>query len=366
MADMTSTDMILSAIVGLKDDISSMKLELSAVVGLKDDISSMKQEIRTLTRKVDQTRILSGSLVEANIRNYFTKEYGESFSRHYVATDLSGLIYLATPRELRKKSDGYNVLLKQRANFINGVFRSSASVNLFEYLCGIDSSPDYHPDLETMKSLLPIAQVLCPSNGKEKKNTTEVFESVIKAMLDCSKTDYTNQMKKLEKACADERTRSIVFALIISLVVKACETANPPLTLDPERIWNDKQLEFDLRGNCEVKPSDQGKIVRVQTGEVKSNLTRSSKSKAISQLIVRSLAVALTAAFCDPDISRIEADCMVVAFNKSTSINKYHTLLFNLGSIKKPKNVAATLRLTSIIPPNTTSLKDLDEKIETH
>ena len=144
MADMTSTDMILSAIVGLKDDISSMKLELSAVVGLKDDISSMEQEIRTLTRKVDQTRILSGSLVEANIRNYFTKEYGESFSRHYVATDLSGLIYLATPRELRKKSDGYNVLLKQRANFINGVFRSSASVNLFEYLCGIDSSPDYH------------------------------------------------------------------------------------------------------------------------------------------------------------------------------------------------------------------------------
>ena len=339
---------------------------ISAIDELKNVITGMKQEIRTLTRKVDQTRILSGSLVEANIRNYFTKEYGESFSRHYVATDLSGLIYLATPRELRKKSDGYNVLLKQRANFIHGLFTSCASLNLFEYLCGIELCPDYPPDLETMKSLLPIAHLLCPCNGQEKKNTTKVFESVIKAMLDCTKTDCKNLMKKLELACADEYTRSIVFALIISLVVKACESANPPLPLNPERIWNDKQLEFDLRGNCEVKPSDQGKVVRVQTGEVKSNLSRRNKSKAISQLIVRSLAVALTAVFCDPDISRIEAECMVVAFNRSTSINEYHTLLFNLGSIKNPKNVTATLRLTSIIPPNTTSLKDLDEMIEAH
>jgi hypothetical protein len=178
---------------------------------------------------------------------------------------------------------------------------------------------------------------------------------VIEAMLACSNNDYTDrvQMAKLELACADERTRSIVFALIISLVVKACETAKPSLTLGPERIWNDKQLEFDLRGNCEVKPSGEGKTEVVQTGEVKSNLTRSNKNKAISQLLVRSLSVALTAAFCDPEISHIEADCMVVAFNKSTSIYRSHTLLFNLGSIKKPKNVTATLRLTSIIPQNT-------------
>jgi hypothetical protein len=98
----------------MKEDISAMK----------EDISAMKEDIRTLSLKVDQSRVLSGSLVADNIRNYFTKEYGESFSRHYVATDLSGLIYLATPRELRKKSDGYHVLLKQRSNFIDGVFRS--------------------------------------------------------------------------------------------------------------------------------------------------------------------------------------------------------------------------------------------------
>jgi hypothetical protein len=152
MADIASTvdmAMILDAINGLrnqimetKQDIKNELLEVKEdISAMKEDISAMKKDIRTLSLKVDQSRVLSGSLVEANIRSYFTKEYGESFSRHYVATDLSGLIYLATPRELRKKSDGYHVLSKQRANFIDGIFRSCASLNLFEYLCGKELCP---------------------------------------------------------------------------------------------------------------------------------------------------------------------------------------------------------------------------------
>ena len=94
----------------MKEDINYMKNDINEV---KKDINDMKidmkKDISKLNLKVDQTRVLSGSLVEANIRNYFTREYGESFSRHYVASDLSGLIYLATPRELRKSSDGYHV-----------------------------------------------------------------------------------------------------------------------------------------------------------------------------------------------------------------------------------------------------------------
>ena len=205
------------------------------------------------------------------------------------------------------------------------------------------------------------------SRYNQKKKTAKIFELVNEAILACRKDDFSAKIAKLESAFADKRTRSIVFALIISLVVKACTTAVPSLTLDPERIWNDKQLEFDLRGNCEVRLSSvpgQGNTVVVRTGEIKTNLTQGNKNKAISQLIVRSLAVALTAAFCDPKICHIEADCMVVAFNKSTSIYGSHTLSFNLGSIKKPKNVTATLRLTSIIPSNTTSLKDLDKDID--
>ena len=121
MANTTSiVDMasIFNAINGLrneikevKEDISHMKNDISHInvdiSHMNNDISHMKNDIRKLNLKVDQSRVLSGSLVEANIRNYFTREYGESFSRHYVATDLSGLIYLANPRELRKNSDEY-------------------------------------------------------------------------------------------------------------------------------------------------------------------------------------------------------------------------------------------------------------------
>ena len=73
MANTTSTvDMaaILNAINGLTNEIKEMK----------NDINDMKKDISKLNLKVDQTRVLSGSLVEANIRNYFTREYGESTS----------------------------------------------------------------------------------------------------------------------------------------------------------------------------------------------------------------------------------------------------------------------------------------------
>lgn len=115
----------------------------------------------------------------------------------------------------------------------------------------------------------------------------------------------------------DERTRSIVFALIISLVVKACETAKPSLTLDPERIWNDKQIEF---WNCAgiatamlrtiswlivlfllllvrlllISPVWTTTVFHLVRGNSscsnrrnqESNLTRSNKNKTIMQLIV--------------------------------------------------------------------------------
>ena len=50
------------------------------------------------------------------------------------------MINANTIDRVRKKSDGYHVLLKQRANFIDGVFRSCASWNFFEYLCGKEYS----------------------------------------------------------------------------------------------------------------------------------------------------------------------------------------------------------------------------------
>ena len=95
---------------------------------------------------------------------------------------------------------------------------------------------------------------------------------------------------------------------------------------------------------------------------MKSTLTGTSKTKAVSQLVVRSLTIALAAALCDKDIDHIEADCLVVAFNQSKSFERSHTLNFSLGSDKKPRNVDAMLRFTSVTPSNTTGLSDLDDK----
>ena len=119
-----------------------------------------------------------------------------------------------------------------------------------------------------------------------------------------------------------------------------------------------------MRGQCEVKRSMGGsKTVVVRTGEVKSTLTGKTKIKAVSQLVVRSLTIALAAVLCDSDIDQIEADCLVVAFNPSKStFERSHTLKFSLGSDKKPRDVTAMLRFTSVIPPNTAGLKDLDDK----
>ena len=108
--------------------------------------------------------------------------------------------------------------------------------------------------------------------------------------------------------------------------------------------------------------NSKSKTVVVRTGEVKSTLTGTSKTKAVSQLVVRSLTIAVVAALCDGDIDHIEADCLVVAFNQSKSFDRSHTLNFSLGSDKKPRNVNAMLRFTSVIPSNTTGLSDLDDK----
>ena len=80
IVDMAS---IFNAINGLTNEIKEMKNDINEVKKdineVKKDINDMKKDISKLNLKVDQTRVLSGSLVEANIRNYFTREYGESF-----------------------------------------------------------------------------------------------------------------------------------------------------------------------------------------------------------------------------------------------------------------------------------------------
>jgi hypothetical protein len=69
------------------------------------------------------------------------------------------------------------------------------------------------------------------------------------------------------------------------------------------------------------------------------------------------------ALLCDSDIDQIEADCLVVAFNPSKStFERSHKLKPFLGSDKKLRDVTTMLRFTSVIPPNTAGLKDLDDK----
>ena len=102
MTDSTPTDMstVLAAITGLSNQMLIMDSDMKGEIKeIKDQIKEIKGNVDKLKRDVHKTRIMSGSLVETNIRSYFIKEYGESFSRQYTAIDLSGLIYLATPRE---------------------------------------------------------------------------------------------------------------------------------------------------------------------------------------------------------------------------------------------------------------------------
>ena len=102
MTDSTPTDMstVLAAITGLsnqmlkmdsdmkgeikeiKDDVTGLRKEIKEI---KDDVNGLRKEIKEikghvdkLKRDVHKTRIMSGSLVETNIRSYFVKEYGES------------------------------------------------------------------------------------------------------------------------------------------------------------------------------------------------------------------------------------------------------------------------------------------------
>ena len=72
---------------------------------LSEKINQVEQRVDQLSSKFDQldlrvkrVHILTGSLVEANIRSYLHEEYGDSFVREFVATDLSDMIYLTTPR----------------------------------------------------------------------------------------------------------------------------------------------------------------------------------------------------------------------------------------------------------------------------
>ena len=327
---------------------------------LLDKINRIEEKMEKLNRDVKKTQIMCGSLVETNIRSFFIKEYGESFSRQYTAIDLSGLIYLATPRELRKSSTGYHTLMERRSTFVKAIYASKASELLYGYLLG--DIKLVGTNVTEMKNKL--MQLKSSEMNPPKKTTMESFVEVLTNMLNFPNDEHEAMMNELDKACSHKSTRSIVFALITSMVVNACGNATPPLDLQPGRIWNDKQLEFDLRGQCEVKRSVGGsKTVVVRTGEVKSTLTGKTKIKAVNQLVVRSLTIALAAVLCDSDIDQIEADCLVVAFNPSKStFERSHTLKFSLGSDKKPRDVTAMLRFTSVIPPNTAGLKDLDDK----
>ena len=106
MTDSTPTDMstMLAAITGLSNQMlkmdSDMKGEIkeikdqmfkmdSKMLKMDGKIKEIKNDVDKLKRDVHKTRIMSGSLVETNIRSYFIKEYGESFSRQYTAIDLS-------------------------------------------------------------------------------------------------------------------------------------------------------------------------------------------------------------------------------------------------------------------------------------
>jgi len=346
---------VLAAINELSNQVLKMDTDMTR------EIKEIKVEMVKLKRDVHKTRIMSGSLVEANIRSYFMKEYGESFSRQYTAIDLAGLIYLATPRELRKNSSGYHTLLERRSIFVKEIYKSKASSFLFDYLLERKLDDDVvTDDMPAMQ--MKLIEFSKDVTNSSKKSTIDSFAKVLENMMIC-KTDHKAMMNELDQACSDKSTRSFVFALITSMIVNACDKAVPPLKLLPERIWNDKQLEFDLRGQCEVKRSVSGsKTVVVRTGEVKSTLTGISKAKALSQLVVRSLTVALVAVLCDEEIDLIEVDCLLVAFNPSKSFDRSHTLNFSLGSDKKPRNATAILRFTSLVPPNTSGLKDLDDK----
>jgi hypothetical protein len=354
MTDSTPTEMstLLATMNTLMDKMDRMEKNM-------DKIDRMEKNMDKLNRDVKKTRIMCGSLVETNIRSFFIKEYGESFSRQYTAIDLSGLIYLATPRELRKSSTVYPTLMEQWSTVVKAIYTSKVSELLCGYLLG--DIKLVGTNVTEMKNQL--MQLKSSETNPPKKTTLESFVELLTNMLNFP-NDHEAMMNELDKACSHISTRSIVFAFITSMVVNACGNATPPLDLQPERIWNDKQLEFDLRGQCEVKRSVGGsKTVVVRTGEVKSSLTGKTKTKAVSQLVVRSLTIALAAVLCDSDIDQIEADCLVVAFNPSKStFERSHTLKFSLGSDKKPRDVTAMLRFTSVIPPNTAGLKDLDDK----
>lgn len=101
--------------------------------------------------------------------------------------------------------------------------------------------------------------------------------------------------------------------MITSIVMKACasvvsDASYTPLALDTKHIWNDKMLEFDLRGHCEVKTFMGKKTAFVQSGEVKSSLSTTAKGKASTQLTIRVLAVAVVMALCDKSITNIEEE----------------------------------------------------------
>ena len=92
MTDSTPTDMstVLAAITGLSNQMLKMENNMrDEIKEIKDQIKEIKGNVDKLKRDVHNTRIMSGSLVETNIRSYFIKEYGESFSRQYTAIDLS-------------------------------------------------------------------------------------------------------------------------------------------------------------------------------------------------------------------------------------------------------------------------------------
>ncbi len=182
---------------------------------------------------------------------------------------------------------------------MKAIYASKASELLCGYLLG--DIKLVGTNVTEMKNQL--MQLKSSEMNSPKKTTLESFVEVLTNMLNFP-NDHKAMMNELNKAYSHKSTRSIVFAFITSMIVNACGNATPPLDLQHERIWNDKQLEFDLRGQCEVKRSVGGsKTVVFRTGEVMSmsTLTGKTKTKAVSQLVVRSLTIALAAVLllCD-------------------------------------------------------------------
>lgn len=358
----------MAAISGLSANIERLDQRIASVeqkIGeVETNISAQLSDVQSQVRKV---HILTGSLVESNIRLYLKEEFGDSFVRDFNASELNGAVYLATPRELRKLSGGFGTLNSRQDALVENLWRSPSIHKLVQVLTDND-------DLQ-FSGFPNIAAVLCKptahGNDSNHKNATSAILQIANSLngSGCASpvTDNENSGKKsdlngrgkgkLKEVLRAPQTTFIIFPLLLALAkdtIRRCMDSLPPdvpkINISNKNIWDCLKLQLDIRGSCEVRNRSDGYI---RMGEIKSCLSGYTKQESMLQLTIRIMCVSIALALCDPSITSIQADGFSVVFKSTSSYEhsyKFDDIPLTTGA--NPRKITVDMRLKSICPPN--------------